>query len=216
MTLSKTGSFASVTGWTAGARATRSCSTCPTRPNARPGSCGRRRAPARARPSAAPRATGGTAGRSAARCADCPSALLRSATCRNRCRSSSKLSRCQMFSHRYEIGSRRPDGRGLPAPPEFPAPADPTLNGRNRYRRRPAASSRTPGRGPPRNARGSAWRRTAPSGRVRRYCAFACLDVLAGQRVLQLGGRDRDAVDEERQVHESSRPSPRSAAAARR
>ena len=190
------------TGSTAGARATRSCSTSPTRPNARPGSSAPPRAPARPRPSSAPRATDETAGRSAAQCAGCPWARFRSGRACTAAGSPASCPAARSAPKDKKQHNLAPNGAGFPAPPEFPAPADPTLNGRNSVSRpaQPRRDERLVG------VHREVHQRPPGEEQVVRVPPpvlgdRVVLGVLPGLRVLQLHGSDRQPVDEERQVH---------------
>ena len=116
-------------------------------------------------------------------------------TCTNRASRSSQASRCHTRSHRYAV--RCPSGfGGLPAPPvvalvERQEPGVPA---------RPAGSSSPPARCRPRSAPPPARQRPVRRVPVGAVLRDRVLDALAGQRVLQLRRRHRDAVDEQRQV----------------
>ena len=108
---------------------------------------------------------------------------------------SSQASRAQTRSHRYAV--RWPSGfGGLPSPRSWPR-----LNGRNRV-----ACPVQPGRHRDRVGVDREVHERPPAERdvlrvpVRAVLLDRVLDVLAGQVVLQLRRRDRDAVDEQAQV----------------
>ena len=90
---------------------------------------------------------------------------------------------------------------GFPAPPDFPGPADPTLNGRNSVSRPCSRVVMNARSGSTAKCTSVRLAKNSSFGSRRRYCAIASIGVLPGVRVLQLHGRHRQPVDEERHVH---------------
>ena len=182
---------------TAGAPATRSCSTSPTRPSAGPDTTARRRARARPPRASAPRPTGGTAGRS-----PLPGELLRRRALRRALRRA-----------RTGAGGRATRRAATPAPTGTTSCARAGSAGSPRRqvvaqveRQEPRLLAREPGRH--RNlvrVDREMHQRPRPSvtffgSRSRPVLLDRVLDALAGQRVLQLRRRHRDPVHEQAQV----------------